>query len=80
MKTSSLKFSASEGMLAFIQMSMILAFASSALEVEGNGGLPSGLSNSSCGKVGKDGQIPDMAILISPTHLISVISGHTCLS
>lgn len=30
--------------------------------------------------VGKDGQIPDTVILISPTHLTSFISGHPCLS
>lgn len=43
-------FSASEGMLAFIQMRVILAFASSALEVESNSGLPSHLSSGSCGR------------------------------
>lgn len=50
METSSLMFSASEDMLAFIQMRVILAFASSALEVESNSGLPSHLSSGSCGR------------------------------
>lgn len=51
---SSLRLYRLEGMLTFIQMRTILPFkspfSSSALEVESNCSLPSGLSSTSCGR------------------------------
>lgn len=51
---SSLRLYGLEGMLTFIQVRTVLPFKSpffsSALEVESNCGLPSGLSSTSCGR------------------------------